>query len=153
MDKTLFKHCTQISVRSYEIDWQGIVHNAVYLQYFEVGRIEYFNAIGAQIEFTGITGNSRIVLVRNEVDYKTPAHFREALNVYSRISSIKNSSFVVEGMLESATSRTILAENVAVHAWLRPDGKESTTVPDEFRRQVQRYEGKNCVIEWPKIIV
>ena len=36
LDIAKFKHETQVKVRNYEIDWQGIVHNAVYLYYFEV---------------------------------------------------------------------------------------------------------------------
>jgi acyl-CoA thioesterase FadM len=37
MDITKFKHKVQLRVRNYDIDWQGIVHNAVYSLYLEIG--------------------------------------------------------------------------------------------------------------------
>ncbi len=32
MDFSKFKHKINLRVRNYEVDWQGIVHNAVYLR-------------------------------------------------------------------------------------------------------------------------
>jgi len=45
-DLSLFQHTIPVQVRNYEVDWQGIVHNAVYLLYFEIGRVDYFKHIG-----------------------------------------------------------------------------------------------------------
>src|SRR5258706_6512702 len=104
MEREKFKHTTQIRVRNYEVDWQGIVHNAVYLQYFEVGRIEYFKQLGMKLDIGSITSEAKIVLVRNDILYKSPARFDQALKVYSRISYIKNTSFAFEGFLEDTAS-------------------------------------------------
>ncbi len=153
MDKKLFHHHTQVRVRNYEIDWQGIVHNAVYLHYFEIGRIEYLNIIGAKVDINTINHESKVVLARNEVDYRNPARYGDTINVYSRISAIKNSSFIFEGILERDPNGEIIAENVAVHVWLHHKTNASTPVPDEFRKLVQRYEGENSSIDWPTIIV
>ncbi|MBI4417163.1 MAG: hypothetical protein HY563_00195, partial [Ignavibacteriales bacterium] len=49
-DPKLFGHRTELTVRNYEVDWQGIVHNAVYLLYFEMGRVEYLKQIGATLD-------------------------------------------------------------------------------------------------------
>src|SRR5271169_2866077 len=117
MDKILFHHSTQVNVRNYEIDWQGIVHNAVYLHYFEIGRIEYLNTIGAKVDMNTINHESKVVLARNEVNYQTPARYGDTINVYSRISAIKNSSFIFEGILERDATGELIAENVAVHVW------------------------------------
>lgn len=153
MDKKLFAHQTKVAVRNYEIDWQGIVHNAIYLHYFEVGRIEYLNRIGAKVDVNAINTSSKVVLARNELDYVTPARFGDTLNVYSRISSIRNSSFIFEGFLERDSTKEIVAENVAVHVWLDPRSNAPTPVPDDFRKLVQRFEGEHCQIQWPTIIV
>ncbi len=153
MDKKLFHHHTQVSVRNYEIDWQGVVHNAVYLHYFEIGRIEYLIAIGAKVDVNTINSESKVVLARNEVDYRTPARYGDTINVHSRISAIKNTSFIFEGLLERSSSGEIIAENVAVHVWLNPKTNTPMPVPNEFRKLVQRLEGENCRIQWPAIIV
>lgn len=153
MDKANFKHQLQIAVRNYEIDWQGIVHNAVYLHYFEVGRVQYLTDIGAVVDINSINSSSKVVLVRNEIDYKMPARFRDVLNVYSRISAIRNTSFDFEGILENNATKEIVGENKAVHVWLDPKTNKPTPVPQNFRNLVRKYEGERCRIEPYTIIV
>ncbi len=153
MDKKLFHHSTDVRVRNYEIDWQGVVHNAVYIYYFEVGRIEYLHTIGAKVDINTINSESKVVLARNEIDYRTPARYGDTINVYSRISVIKNTSFIFEGLLERSSSGEVIAENVAVHVWLNHKTNAPMPVPDYFRKLVQRYEGEHCIIQWPAIIV
>lgn len=153
MDKSKFKHKTEVRVRNYEVDWQGIVHNAVYLLYFEVGRIEYFKTIGMTINRESILNQERIVLVRNEVDYKASATFDDVLTVYTRMARIGNSSFVMEGIIERSTTGEEIARNFAFHVWLDPVTGKSRTIPDSFRRSVQEKEGSHCAIEWPSIEV
>ena len=138
-----------MSVRNYEVDWQGIVHNANYLHYFEIGRIEYLKTIGAKLDLNTIKSESKVVLVRNEIDYKAPAFFDELLNVYTRISFIKNSSFAMEGILEKAKTGEVVSTNIAFHVWLDPETDKSKPVPDEFRKMVQRFDGSNSEIFWP----
>ena len=141
MDKKNYRHKVEIRVRNYEVDWQGIVHNAVYLQYFEVGRIEYLRALGMTVDLTSIQHEARIVLARNEVNYRSPAHFDEAMRIYSRIVYIRDSSFAFEGMIESASEGRLVAENLAVHVWLDARTGRPKSVPDDFRSMVQKYEG------------
>jgi acyl-CoA thioester hydrolase len=150
-DKRKFKHTIQVRVRNYEVDWQGIVHNGNYLLYFEVGRVEYLKRIGAKVDLNAIQGKSKVVLVRNEIDYKSPAYFDELLNVYTRFSYIKNSSFAMEGLMEKVDNGQRVAFNVAYHVWLDPATNRPTPVDDEFRKLVQRFEGADCEIHWPSV--
>lgn len=149
MEKEMFRHSINIRVRNYEVDWQGIVHNSNYLRYCEVGRIEYLRDIGATIDITAINSGSRVVLVRNEIDYIAPARFDDMLTVWTRISGIRNSSFIMEGFVERLGSSERIAENVAFHAWLHPQHAESIRVPDEFRDLVRSFEGERCMIGLP----
>ncbi|MBF8249336.1 MAG: putative thioesterase [Bacteroidetes bacterium] len=153
MNKAKFKHATQLRVRNYEVDWQGIVHNANYLHYFEVGRIEYLRQMGAKIDMIAIQGESKVVLVRNEIDYTAPAYFDDLLNVHTRMSFIKNSSFAMEGILEKSKTGELVSTNIAFHVWLNPDTNKSKPVPDEFRKMVQQFEGSDCEIFWPTLEV
>jgi acyl-CoA thioester hydrolase len=149
MDKAQFKHVHQLRVRSYEVDWQGIVHNTNYLRYFEVGRIDYLKHIGATVDMKTIQGEGKVVLVRNEIDYDSPAFFDELLAIYTRISFIKNSSFAMEGMMERISDGRLISRNVASHVWLDPVSNRPKTIGDEFRKLVQSFEGATCTITWP----
>ncbi len=145
MDRSLFKHSYALSVRNYEIDWQGIVHNGNYLLYCEVGRVEYLRHIGATVDLAAINGPSKVVLVRNEIDYRNPATLGQEIQVLTRVSSIGNTSFIMEGML-LGDNDLVFAENVAYHVWLDPETNRPIRVPDDFRDLVRRFEGRSCIM-------
>ncbi|MCU0452160.1 MAG: acyl-CoA thioesterase [Bacteroidetes bacterium] len=144
MDRTLFSFSIPLQVRNYEVDWQGIVHNGNYLLYCEVSRIEYLKRLGASVNITAINNESRVVLVRNEINYLKPARLGEELCVHTRTSWIKNSSFAMEGLIERPSTGEVLVENVAIHAWLDPLADVSIPVPASFRELVRRFEGDRC---------
>ena len=140
-DRSSFRHSTRIRVRNYEIDWQGIVHNANYLLYFETGRIAYLEQIGIPVSIDTIRGESRIVVARNEINYRSPARFGEELDVRTRVAYIRDTSFAFEGLIEEASTARLVAENVSVHVWLDEVSGRPVRVADEFRRLVVAFEG------------
>jgi acyl-CoA thioester hydrolase len=145
-DRSKFKHKAQVTVRNNEIDWQGIVHNAVYLHYFEVGRMGYFEAIGFPIVIAPSGPDHKVVIGRNEIDYRSSARFNETLDVYTRISWIRNTSFALQGFIEETESKRLVAENVSLHVWLDRETGEPMPVPDFFRSIVRRFEGDDVLI-------
>jgi acyl-CoA thioester hydrolase len=153
MDLSTFKHTYHIRVRNYEIDWQGIVHNANYLLYFEVARVDYFKRVGMDIDERSITGKTKIVVVRNELDYFNPATFDDQLTIYTRIARIKNSSITCEAFMIHAEKQTAIAKNVCVLVWIDPTTNTSIPVPDYFRKRVHQFEGRDVDIHMPSIEV
>ena len=149
MKKSLFRYSTQIRVRNYEVDWQGIVHNANYLLYFEVARIEYLKRLGVKVSMDSIQGESRVVLVRNELNYRASAKFDNLLTIYTRVSYINDTSFAFEGLMEEAVAGTPIADNVAVHVWLDGASGAPIRVNDEFRAKVRTFEGESVTIRDP----
>jgi hypothetical protein len=55
-------------------------------------------------------------------------------------------------MSNTATGQ-LVARNVAYHVWLDPALDRPKTISDEFRKLVQKFEGKDCEITWPSIEV
>jgi acyl-CoA thioester hydrolase len=151
MELLKFKHKTQVRVRNYEIDWQGIVHNAVYSLYFEVGRIEYFKNLGIPLTHDSIQKDFRVVLATNDLIYRYPAHFDDLLTVYTRTSFIHNTSFGMEGCLIDSKTGRLIAENKNVHVWLDAAFHQPATISDYFRKLVQGFEGENVEIDWPSL--
>jgi len=149
LDKSKFKFKTQVRVRNYEIDWQGVVHNANYLLYFEVGRVAYLEHIGVKIDVNSIQHESKVVVVRNEINYRSAARFGDLLDVYTRISYVRNTSFAFEGILENAETQSPVAENISFHVWLDHRTNHPMQVPAEFRRVIRKFEGDNALITMP----
>lgn len=149
LDRSKFRFHSTLRVRNYEIDWQGIVHNATYLLYFETGRIAYLEHLGVKIDLHTIQHSSKVVVVRNEIDYRSPARFGETLRVHTRIAYIRTSSFAFEGIIEEEAAGRRIAENRAFHVWLDDRTDRPLTVHAGFRRAVAAFEKENALIDWP----
>lgn len=61
----------EMEVRDYECDIQGIVNNAVYMNYLEHARHKFLQAIGLNFEQLHREGIDAVV-VKAELDYKKP---------------------------------------------------------------------------------
>ncbi len=81
------KHETEIEVRYYETDGQGIVHHANYFQYFEYGRIQMLKAVGfdyADLERDGIF----LVVHSIGCRYMFPARFGDTLRLVTKVERV-----------------------------------------------------------------
>ncbi|NEW84306.1 MAG: acyl-CoA thioesterase [Mariniphaga sp.] len=67
--ETSYQYELDFTVRDYECDLQGIVNNAVYLNYFEHARHTFL--IGQNIDFAALHAERiDLVVLRIEIDYK-----------------------------------------------------------------------------------
>ncbi len=153
LDKSKFRFKTQVRVRNYEIDWQGVVHNGVYLLYFEAARVAYLEHIGVKVDVNSIQHESKVVIVRNEIDYRAPARFGDVLDIFTRVSFIRDTSFAFEALMEHAEKKLLIAENVSFHVWLDERTNRPTRVPDAFRGIVRKFEGDSALISNPVTLV
>lgn len=82
MDNYIFS--TEIAVRDYELDSEGIVNNANYLHYLEMTRHDFCKEAGVSFAQMGEMGLVP-VLSRVEIDYLTPLRsgdvMRSCLNI------------------------------------------------------------------------
>ncbi|MBE0599581.1 MAG: acyl-CoA thioesterase, partial [Desulfuromonadales bacterium] len=80
-------------VRDYECDLQGVVNNAVYLHYLEHARHEYLKTLG--LDFASLARQQiNLVLVRAEIDYKSPLRSGDRFWVGLRIERLSRLRFV-----------------------------------------------------------
>jgi acyl-CoA thioester hydrolase len=81
---------TPIQVRFNDIDMARHAHNAVYLSWFEQGRMDLLRSFIAPDHDWQQQG---LILARNEVDYRLPVHLRDAVEVDTWCSAIGGKSF------------------------------------------------------------
>lgn len=133
-----------IRVRNFEVDSQGIVHNAIYLEYCEIGRVEYVRQLGIQLLPTGIFDNNvKINVKRNEVNYEAAAMLDELLDVYTRISYIKNSSFCFEHLIVNSQTGKIYVTQKSVQVNLNNTTGKPERLPENLRKIIIDFEGEN----------
>lgn len=78
----------RIKIYYEDTDAGGVVYYANYLNYFERARTEYFENKGIKIKQLKDKG-IQFVVVRAEVDYKSPAQYADEINIDV---SVKNKS-------------------------------------------------------------
>jgi len=109
------KHKTPIQLRFKDIDKLGHVNNANYLTFFELARVDYFQAVmGNKTIDWSIEG---IIMATVELTFKQPILLEDEIFVYTWVSRTGTKSFdmscsivkVVNGTeVEVATGMTVL---------------------------------------------
>jgi acyl-CoA thioester hydrolase len=114
-----FNFSTEIAVRFAETDSQGIAHNANYLIWFEVARVEYLARHAGGYQSMRDRGLEAIV-TESHVRYRTPARFDDRLTIHARCVDVRGARFRYEYVVERADGVRV-AEGWTGHAIV--DGK------------------------------
>ncbi|BDQ02583.1 thioesterase family protein [Ignavibacterium sp.] len=135
-----FNHKTTVTVRFHEVDMLGVCNNAVYINYFEHARLEYVKAAGL-IPKGGIFSDGKLFfMVRNEINYRDHAFYDDELEIYSRISYIKNSSFGFDHLIVKKKTGQIIVDGKGVVVYVDPKTRKSTSLPDDFIEKVKKID-------------
>ncbi len=118
-----------IRVRYPEADPMGYLHHSVYLQYFEMGRIELLRSTGhsyAVLEAAGVF----FVVTKAEVKYRAPARFDDELQL--TVNLVREGPVRLDHTYELKRGDTLLAEATTTIACVGRDG-QPRAMPDEMR--------------------
>jgi acyl-CoA thioester hydrolase len=118
----------------------GVCNNAVYINFFETARLEYIKAAGLMPE-KGIFSDGKIFfMVRNEINYHSHAYYDDILEVYSRISYVKNSSFGYDHLIIKQKTGETLVDGKGVVVYVDPKSRKSIPLPENFIKKVKKFE-------------
>ena len=140
MDIKDFKHKTNIKIRFHEVDMIGVCNNANYIHYFDEGRLEYSKAAGLMPE-RGIFSDGKLYfIVRNEINYRSHAFYDDELEVYTKISYIKNSSFEYEHLIVRKKTGEIITDGKGVVVYVDSKTRKSISISDEIIEKIKKFE-------------
>ncbi|MCX8011510.1 MAG: acyl-CoA thioesterase [Ignavibacteria bacterium] len=141
VDLSNYPHKITITVRSYEVDFQGVVNNATYLNYLELARIEYRKAMGVKLYKDGRFSDGLLFfVVNNSIDYLEPAFFDDKLKIYTRISFIKNSSIGFEHVIIKEGSERIIAKAKGIIVNVDVKTNQPTSIPEDVRKKIKEFD-------------
>ena len=135
-----FSHKYTVKVKLNEVDILQIVNNAVYFNYFEQARIQYAKDAGLITSINIYNESNIYYLIHNEINYINVARFDDELNIFTRVSYIKNSSFGFEHLIENTVTKEIIAEGTGVSVHVNPLSGKSTPLTDEFIEKIKNIE-------------
>lgn len=124
-----------LRTRFSDVDVYGHVNNVKYFEFFQEARISTMQRIGESI--TDDVSHVPMVLAQMNVDYRTPILFRpEPYDVYSWVSHVGNSSFVIES--EILDGARILSRARVVMVTFDPVTQKAAPAPEAYRELLLR---------------
>jgi len=131
---------THLRVTYRDVDMQRVVHNSHYLQYAEIGRIEYLRARGMTYQEVVSRFNIEMVLAESHCYYKVPAHFDDYLAVRVGIFDIGRSSFKVGYEIYREATDDLIAEIQTNHVCVDRDSFKPVRIPAAVREFFEKDE-------------
>jgi acyl-CoA thioester hydrolase len=121
-----FRFATELKARFSETDAQGVVHNAVYLVWFELARIDYLARFDGGYPALRAQGVDALT-VEAHVRYGAPARFDDRLRIQARCLDVRGARFRFE--YEIDRDGTLVAEGWTTHACVDSGTLRPTRVP------------------------
>jgi acyl-CoA thioester hydrolase len=124
-----FRFSTDLKVRFSETDAQGVVHNAVYLVWFEIARIAYLE------QFRGgykglVEAGVDATTVEAHVSYRDVSRFDDALTIHVRASGVRGARFRFDYAIERTSEPVgMVAEGWTAHACVDARSLRPTRMP------------------------
>ena len=129
-------HETEVRVRYAETDAQGIVHNANYLVWFEVGRSEFCRSKGFSYKQMEDEEDALMVVAESYCRYKSPAFYEDVLTIRTKVGEVRSRSLAFVYEIFRASDDTLIAEGETLHVVTDKD-KKVRVIPDAYRRLIE----------------
>jgi acyl-CoA thioester hydrolase len=126
-----FEFSDRWKVRTYEVDENGHVNNAVYLQWAEQLSAEHAEAVGFGREWCIAHGGAWLVR-RHEITYHQPARRGDDIQLDVRVTGIGGVRGRRHTEIRLAASGIALAEVASEWVWVRLADGRPARVPDEL---------------------
>jgi acyl-CoA thioester hydrolase len=146
MPRADFRFAYRRRVRYSEVDAQAVVYFARYLEWADVGVVEYWRAAGIFAQTAIVGGAAEFHVVRAEIDYRAPMLLDEDVDICVACTRIGRTSadFACElhglGNGDGADDLRARIHQVQVHV---AEARGSPTpVPDWILAAFERFEGR-----------
>lgn len=136
-----YKHFIPLQIRFCDIDKLNHLNNSVYHNFFELGRVNYFN----QLFKNAINWNERgFVLARTEINHILPVFLNDETYCFTKIIKTGNKSITVKNSIcKNENNRLIeCANGIGILVAMDYIKNESIQLPTEWLREIEEFETK-----------
>jgi acyl-CoA thioester hydrolase len=124
-----------LQIRFADCDIAGHIHNAVYLHYFESGRMQFFVS---ELEDNWDWKTQGIIVKKNEIEYQTPGQLTDTLRVQVSCIDIGNRSFTLSYIIINEKDE-IRAEGNSVLVCMDYTVKKTIHIPKALRDILKKH--------------
>ena len=137
-----YRFATDLGVRFNETDAQGVVHNAVYLVWFEIARIAYLARFGGG--YKGLVEDGvDATTTEAHVRYLDGVRFDDELRVHTRTTEVRGARFRFEYVVERTSDPPgVVAEGWTGHACVDAETLRPMRMPAWLAEAIAAAEGE-----------
>lgn len=134
-----FKVRTAIQIRFNDIDGLGHVNNSVYSQYFDQGRMHYFQQLnnGNPVDWH----EARLIIASTHTEFLKPIFLNEQPDVLTTVYKLGNKSLKMFQQLSDKVTGEIKATCKSVMVGFDPNSGSAIVLPDNWRTAIETLEG------------
>ena len=133
-------HILPLQIRFNDIDMMGHVNNAVIMEFFDLGKSQYFAEAG--IPVTPEEGDFTVMVVHIEVDFHSQIRWGDSIAVTSFVSNWGNKSLRVKQQIINTVTGQPCATCSTVMSGYSRSSHTSAVIPDEVKERVMRFDNK-----------
>jgi acyl-CoA thioester hydrolase len=121
----------KLQTRYNDYDSKGHVNNAVYLTYFELGRVQAWRAAGGEVD-------AGFILAEARVTYRSPAMIGDPLVVEVTTSEVRSKAWVWSYRILDERDERLVAEGSTTQVMYDYEAGRSVPIPDSLREALAR---------------
>lgn len=141
-----FKHTLPIQIRFNDIDLAGHVYNAVYQEYFDLARVDYFkNSLGNLLSWT----KTGLVIASIHIDYSIPILLTDKIEVRTKVSEIGNKSLEMIQEITKIGETAPAAIGKTILVCFNMPSRTSVEIPDSWKENIRKFENSSLQ-EYPQ---
>ncbi len=128
-------------VRFAEVDAQAVVFNSRYLEYFDIGLVEYFREAGL---YTGpqLAGAPEFHVAKALVEYRAPILLDEMVAICVRCARLGTSSMTFQFELHAGDGEDLRATGEEVHVHVAEVRGRPAPLPTAVIAKFEAFEGR-----------
>jgi len=128
-------------VRFAEVDAQAVVFNSRYLEYFDIGLVEYFRETGL---YTGpqLAGATEFHVAKALVEYRAPILLDEMVAICVRCARLGTSSMTFQFELHAGDGEDLRATGEEVHVHVAEVRGRPAPLPAAVIARFEAFEGR-----------
>jgi len=134
-----YPHLFRRQVFLYETDAFGHTNNVTFFGYMESARFELFKEIRLFDPTDVLT--CPLILAHAECDYRKISRYDDTLLIYSRVSDIRKSSFLIEHVMLREGTEDVIATGKVVMVYYHHKKNEARPLPKKVKKALQAYAG------------
>jgi acyl-CoA thioester hydrolase len=141
MARSDFRFSFPKRVRFAEVDAQAVVFNPRYLEYFDIGLVEYMRAVGLYTG-AGLTGGPEVHVVKAVVEFHAPILLDELISICVRCARIGTSSMTFLFELHGSAGDDLRASGEEVHVNVAEARGRPAPLSAEVIARLEAYEAR-----------